>query len=78
LGFNLAITSSNLTDLGIYLDIILRLQSSFLNSMTGHLRSGAKADELRDFTDATIIGVEAAAVENAPGGKIDGCGDFTF
>ena len=46
--------------------------------MTGHLGSGVKIDEFRDFTDAALIGIEAAAVENATGGKVDGGGDLAF
>jgi hypothetical protein len=46
--------------------------------MTGHLCSGLKADEFRDFTDAAFIGIEATAVENATAGKVDRRGNFTF
>ncbi len=46
--------------------------------MTGHLGSGVKTHEFRDFTDAAFVGIEAAAVENATGGKVDGGGNFTF
>jgi len=35
-------------------------------------------DKLRDFTDAALIGIEAAAVENATGGKVDGGGNLAF
>jgi len=54
------------------------LQPSFFYPMTGHLGSGVKIDEFRDFTDAALIGIEAAAVENATGGKVDGGGNLTF
>jgi hypothetical protein len=53
-------------------------KSSFFNPMAGHLRSGVKIDEFRDFTDAAFIGIAAAAVENTTGGKVDGRGNFTF
>ena len=53
-------------------------KSSFLYPMAGHLRSGLKTDEFRDFMDAAFIGIEAAAVENAAGGKVDGRRNFTF
>jgi len=53
-------------------------KSSFFNPMAGHLRFGGKTDEFRDFTDAAFIGIQAAAVENATGGKVDGRGNFTF
>jgi hypothetical protein len=46
--------------------------------MTGHLGSGVKTDEFGDFTDAALIGIETAAVENTTGGKVYGGGNFTF
>jgi predicted homoserine dehydrogenase-like protein len=46
--------------------------------MTGHPGSGSKGNEFGDFTDTAFIGVEAAAVENATGGQVDGRGNFAF
>ena len=46
--------------------------------MAGHLGPGGKGDEFRDFTDAAFIGIKAAAMENATGGKVDGGGNLPF
>ena len=46
--------------------------------MTGHLRAGIQAQQVRGFSDTALIGVEAAAVEHAAGGKVDGGGDLAF
>ncbi len=55
-----------------------RLQPAFFDSVTGHLRAGAQAFQLRNFTAAALIGIETTAVEHAAAGKIDRGGDFAF
>ena len=46
--------------------------------MTGNLATWIQLDKFGDFMNAALIGIEAAAVENTTGGKVDGGGNLTF
>lgn len=46
--------------------------------MTGHLGAGVQIDEFGNLLGTAFVGIEAAAVENATAGQVDGRGHLAL